>query len=59
MGRRPSGKGERYRATVVGPGVVPDVSWEGAPAAYDEAVDRQLVDTQRAVYGGDTRCKPL
>jgi hypothetical protein len=59
VGRRPPGKGERYRATVVGPGVVPDVSWEGAPAAYDEALDRQLLDTQRAVYGADTRCKPL
>ena len=29
-GKRPEGKGERYRATVVGPGVLPDVTWEGA-----------------------------
>ena len=28
-------------------------------AAYDESLDRRLVDTQRAVYGGDTLCKPL
>ena len=35
-GKRPEGKGERYRATVVGPGVLPDVTWEGAaPIAYD------------------------
>jgi hypothetical protein len=27
---RPAGKGERYRITVVGPGVTPDVVWEGA-----------------------------
>ena len=29
-GRRPEGKGERYRATAIGPGVMPDVTWEGA-----------------------------
>ena len=45
VGRRPAGKGERYRATVVGPGVLPDVTWEGAaPGAYDEALDRQLAE---------------
>ena len=27
---RPAGKGERYRITVIGPGVTPDVNWEGA-----------------------------
>jgi hypothetical protein len=60
VGRRPAGKGERYRATVVGPGVLPDVTWEGAaPGAYDAGVDRQLADAQRAVYGSDTRCKPV
>lgn len=60
VGRRPPGKGERYRATVVGPGVLPDVTWEGAaPGAYDEAIDRQLVDTQRMLYGSDALCKPV
>ena len=60
VGRRPAGKGERYRATVVGPGVLPDVTWEAAaPGAYDEALDRQLAEQQRAVYGNDTLCKPL
>jgi hypothetical protein len=60
VGRRPEGRGERYRATVVGPGVLPDVTWEGAaPTAYDESLDRQLVDAQRAVYGADSRCKPV
>ena len=29
----PSGMGQAYRATVIGPGVAPDVSWTGAPAA--------------------------
>ena len=60
VGRRPEGKGERYRATVVGPGVPPDVTWEGAaPGAYDAERDRQLVEAQRALYGGDTLCKPV
>jgi hypothetical protein len=27
-GSRPPGKGTRYRATVIGPGVTPDVYWE-------------------------------
>lgn len=60
VGRRPPGKGARYRATVIGPGVLPDVTWEAsAPGAYDEALDRQLVEQQRAVYAGDTLCKPV
>ena len=58
--KRPEGKGERYRATVIGPGVLPDVAWESAaPVAYDEALDRQLLEVQRTVYGADTVCKPL
>ena len=59
VGRRPAGKGQRYRATVVGPGVLPDVSWEGAPTPYDAALDGRLVEQQRAVYGADTRCRPV
>jgi hypothetical protein len=60
VGRRPEGRGERYRATVVGPGVLPDVSWEGpGPGAYDAGVDRKLVDVQRALYGADAHCKPV
>ena len=60
VGRRPEGKGERYRATAIGPGVTPDVTWEGAaPVAYDEALDRQLVEAQRALYGADRLCKPV
>ena len=60
VGRRPEGKGERYRATVVGPGVLPDVTWEAtAPGAYDESLDNKLRDVQRAIYGLDTRCKPV
>src|SRR5436190_6862151 len=39
-GAHPSGKGEKYRATVIGPGVTPDAFWQGdAPGAYDRALD--------------------
>ena len=40
--------------------MTPDVMWEGAaPVTYDEALDRQLVDAQRALYGADKLCKPV
>ena len=59
--RAPSGRegralpGDRRR-----PGRAPrrDVG-RAAPGAYDEALDRQLADAQRALYGADTRCKPV
>ncbi len=60
VGRRPQGKGERYRATVIGPGVTPDVTWEGpGPGAYDAARDAELHALQRTLFGADTQCKPL
>ena len=39
--RRPPGRyGDEYRATIIGPGVTPDVMWQGAaPAPYDKAAD--------------------
>ncbi len=59
-GRRPAGHGERYRATIIGPGVTPDVMWEGnSPGAYDELLDKELADAQRATYSGDRLCKPV
>ncbi len=59
-GSRPSGKGTRYRATIIGPGVTPDVMWEGTPlGAYDATLDRELADVQREVYGSDRTCKPV
>jgi hypothetical protein len=37
-GQRPAGNGRRYRITVIGPGVTPDVTWEGPGLpAYDPA----------------------
>ena len=34
----PAGKGSRYRVTVIGPGVTPDVTWQGpSPGTFDPA----------------------
>jgi hypothetical protein len=39
-GGRPIGKGQRYRGTVIGPGVSPDVYWEAAaPGSFNRALD--------------------
>ena len=59
-GTRPAGNGERYRATIIGPGVTPDVMWQGtAPGAYDASIDRQLAEVQRELYASDGLCKPV
>ena len=59
-GARPAGNGLKYRATIIGPGVAPDVMWEGAPlGAYDKAHDLELHEQQRALYSGDSLCKPV
>ena len=51
--------GERYRATVSGPGVLPDVAWEGAaPKTYDRSYDFAEDARQLALLGADPRCKP-
>jgi hypothetical protein len=39
-GNRPVGKGEKYRATVIGPGVTPDMFWQSeAPGPFDSGLD--------------------
>ena len=54
-GNRPVGAGAKYRATVIGPGVAPDVMWEGAlPSPYDPAADAAANDQQHAL--GDPHC---
>jgi len=56
-GPHPAGKGVRYRATVIGPGVTPDVHWEGAaPGPYDRSAD--LVANGEISRLGDSICKP-
>jgi hypothetical protein len=40
---RPAGRGERYRVTVMGPGVTPTIQWEGAGLGpYDARRDAEL-----------------
>jgi hypothetical protein len=54
---RPAGNGSEYRATVIGPGVTPDLSWQGpAPGPYNQAADARANDDIRALH--DRLCKP-
>jgi hypothetical protein len=54
---RPAGRGQTYRATVIGPGVTPDIVWEGrAPGAFDEARDAEANAEQRSMR--DRLCRP-
>jgi hypothetical protein len=56
-GAHPAGKGTQYRATVEGPGVTPDIMWQGAaPGPYDKAADAAANDA--IVQLGDPKCKP-
>lgn len=55
-GSRPHGKGTKYRATVEGPGVTPDVMWQGdSPGTYDKVADLLKNDAITAL--GDAQCK--
>jgi hypothetical protein len=54
---RPGGFGQRYRATVIGPGVTPDVVWEGVePGAFDPAREADANAEQAAMR--DRLCRP-
>jgi hypothetical protein len=58
-GARPAGTGPRYRITVIGPGVTPDVVWEGvSPGAYEPARADGQVSLQRTLMGSDPTCRP-
>lgn len=53
----PAGNGERYRATVIGPGVTPDIVWSGdAPGRYDRQLDS--LANQRIRSLGSRQCRP-
>ncbi len=59
-GSRPAGNGRQYRATIIGPGVTPDVMWVGRPlGTYDQSRDLALHQAQRELYGTDQLCKPV
>jgi hypothetical protein len=56
-GSHPSGKGTQYRATILGPGVAPDVMWAGAsPGAYNKDVDAESNAAIAALH--DSLCSP-
>jgi hypothetical protein len=60
-GSLPAGDGARYRATVIGPGVAPDVMWEGpAPGPFDGAREARANAHQRTLFAGrgPNGCKP-
>jgi hypothetical protein len=55
-GKHPIGKGERYRATVIGPGVTPDLFWQSdAPGPFDATIDAAANDELNSL--GDPLCK--
>jgi hypothetical protein len=61
---RPAGNGRRYRITAIGPGVTPDVAWEGAglpdfdPASPGHVEhERQMNRLVDLVAGGDALCR--
>ena len=59
---RPAGNGTQYRATVIGPGVTPDVMWQGGPPGpFDRARELQANAHQRQIFAGrcGNGCKPL
>jgi hypothetical protein len=56
-GAHPAGNGVRYRATIQGPGVTPDVMWEGVPpGAYEK--DADAIANRRIAALNDAVCKP-
>ena len=59
-GSRPVGSGERYRATIIGPGVTPDIYWEAdALTTYDKEFDLQQHAVQKEFFAGDPLCKAV
>ncbi len=59
-GARPVGAGARYRATIIGPGVTPDVYWESdSLGAYDRDFDLRMHEEQKSFYAGDGLCKAV
>ena len=58
-GQRPSGMGERYRATIIGPGVTPDAYWYAeAPGPFDRARDLAANEEQRSMFRDSPLCRP-
>jgi hypothetical protein len=59
-GTHPVGAGTRYRATIIGPGVTPDIYWESdALDQYDQAFDLAMHQEQKSFLSGDPLCKAV
>ena len=55
---RPAARGERYRVTVMGPGVTPVIQWEGAGLGrYDPRADERINARFDELMAGDEICK--
>jgi hypothetical protein len=56
-GNRPIGKGEEYRATVMGPGVTPILFWQGqAPGPFDPTLDATANEEQATLFQ-NSKCR--
>jgi hypothetical protein len=56
-GNRPIGKGEEYRASVMGPGVTPILFWQGqAPGPFDPTLDAVANDEQSTLFT-NSKCR--
>ncbi len=52
-----TGKGERYRASVMGPGVTPILFWQGqAPGPFDPQLDAVANEEQRTIFT-NSKCR--
>ena len=56
-GSHPSGKGTTYRATIIGPGVTPDVMWQGAAPPADDATADATANAAITALN-DAKCHP-
>jgi hypothetical protein len=57
-GAFPAGNGTKYRATIIGPGLEPDIMWQGnAPGSYDPTA--QAAADKAIVALNDPQCKPV
>ena len=57
-GSNPAGNGTKYRATIIGPGLTPDIMWEStAPGLYDATA--QATADQAIVALQDPLCKQV
>ena len=53
-----TGVGTRFRATVIGPGVTPDVMWQAdAPGKYARTADRAADADLKSLLRGDAGCR--